>query len=86
MSKMIGMHEAKTQLSRLVHALRDGQEREIIIAVSGKPCARLVPYEARKRPSGMDAGLIRIADDFDAPDAEFEQLFYEGPVFPERAR
>jgi prevent-host-death family protein len=84
MSKTIGMHEAKTQLSRLVQALRDGQEREIIIAVSGKPCARLLPYETRQRPSGIDAGLITIAEDFDAPDADLEKLFYDAPVFPER--
>lgn len=84
MSKTIGMHEAKTQLSRLVQALRDGQEREIIIAVSGKPCARLVPYETRKRPSGMDAGLVTLAEDFDAPDPELEKLFHDAPIFPER--
>lgn len=78
------MHEAKTQLSRLVQALRDGREREIIIAVSGKPRARLVPYEAPRRPSGIDIGLVFIADDFDAPDAELEQSFSEGLLFPER--
>jgi len=78
------MHEAKTQLSRLVQALRDGQEREIIIAVSGKPCARLVPYEApKKRVLGIDRGLITISADFDAPDEDIEALFYNGAIFPE---
>lgn len=84
MSKTIGMHEAKTQLSRLVQALRDGQEREIIIAVSGKPCARLLPYEPRKRPSGIDAGLVAIAADFDEPDRDLENILYDAPLFPER--
>ncbi len=84
MSKTIGMHEAKTQLSRLVQALLDGQEREIIIAVSGKPCARLVPYEPpKKRLLGIDRGLIKIAADFDSPDEEFEDLFYNGAIFPQ---
>jgi len=78
------MHEAKTQLSRLVQALRDGQEREIIIAVSGKPCARLVPYEApKKRVLGIDRGLITISAHFDAPDEDIEALFYNGAIFPE---
>ncbi len=78
------MHEAKTQLSRLVQELRDGQEREFIIAVSGKPCARLVPYEApKRRVLGIDRGLIKIAADFDAPDEELEDLFYNGAIFPE---
>jgi prevent-host-death family protein len=70
------MHEAKTHLSKLVQQIRDGQEREIIIAVSGTPYARLVPYEGpRKRILGMDAGLIQIADDFDSDDAEIAMLF-----------
>jgi antitoxin (DNA-binding transcriptional repressor) of toxin-antitoxin stability system len=78
------MHEAKTQLSRLVQELRDGHEREFIIAVSGKPCARLVPYEApKKRVLGIDRGVITIAADFDEPNAELEELFYNSPIFPE---
>jgi prevent-host-death family protein len=83
MSKTIGMHEARTQLPRLVQELRDGQECEIIIAVSGKPCARLVPYEApKKRVLGIDRGLIEVAADFDSPDEELERLFYDAPIFP----
>jgi antitoxin (DNA-binding transcriptional repressor) of toxin-antitoxin stability system len=85
MQRIINMHEAKTQLSRLVQALHDGRAREFVIAVAGKPHARLVPFEPRKRPSGMDAGLVDIADNFDVPDKEFEKLFYEGPVFSEDA-
>ncbi len=84
MSRTIGVNEAKAHLSRLVRALRDGQEREIIIAISGKPCARLVPYEARKRRSGIDVSLVSSADDPDASDGEIEELFTEGPIFPER--
>jgi prevent-host-death family protein len=85
MSKTVNMHEAKTQLSRLVQALHDGREREIVIAVSGKPHARLVPFERRKRPSGMDAGLVVISDRFDGPDLEIEKIFHEGPIFPDKA-
>jgi prevent-host-death family protein len=83
MSKTIGMHEARTQLPRLVQELRDGQECEIIIAVSGKPCARLVPYEApKKRVLGIDRGLIKIATDFDSPDEDLERLLYDGSALP----
>jgi antitoxin (DNA-binding transcriptional repressor) of toxin-antitoxin stability system len=85
MSKTVNMHEAKTQLSRLVQALHDGREREFVIAVSGKPHARLVPFEPRKRPSGMDAGLVVFSENFDDPDLEIEKLFYEGPIFPDKA-
>ncbi|MGB8266540.1 MAG: hypothetical protein WCE44_09485 [Candidatus Velthaea sp.] len=70
------MHEAKTHLSRLVQELRDGSEREFIIAVSGKPYARLVPYEPRtKRVLGIDDGLVTIGPDFDREDDAIAELF-----------
>jgi prevent-host-death family protein len=75
MSKMVSMHEAKTHLSRFVQELRDGQQSEVIIAVSGKPCARLVPYSRRKRALGMDRGFVSVGPDFDAADAEITSLF-----------
>jgi antitoxin (DNA-binding transcriptional repressor) of toxin-antitoxin stability system len=42
---------------------------EIIIAKSGKPVARLVPFEkpSQNRKPGSAKGKIIIADDFDAP-------------------
>ena len=38
----VNIHQAKTQFSRLVDLAANGEE--IIIAKSGKPVARLVPY------------------------------------------
>jgi prevent-host-death family protein len=78
MSKTVNMHEAKTNLSKLVQELRDGTEGEIIIAVSGTPYARLVPFEKRLRPSGMDAGLVVMAHDFDSDNDEIAKLFNDG--------
>ena len=72
------MHEAKTHLSRFVQELRDGQESEVIIAVSGIPCARLVPYTPRKRALGMDRGFVSVGPDFDAADEEIAALFNAG--------
>jgi antitoxin (DNA-binding transcriptional repressor) of toxin-antitoxin stability system len=41
---------------------------EIIIARDGEPIARLVPLRtAVKRVLGADRGLVKVADDFDAP-------------------
>jgi antitoxin (DNA-binding transcriptional repressor) of toxin-antitoxin stability system len=68
MSMRVNMHEAKTNLSRLVAALEAGETDEIEIARAGRTVARLVraaPISAR-RP-GRLAGRIRMADDFDAP-------------------
>ena len=59
------MHEAKTHLSRLVERVEAGEE--IVIGRSGKPVAKLVPYqpERRRRVPGAWKGRITIADDFD---------------------
>jgi prevent-host-death family protein len=63
----INIHEAKTNLSRLVDQVSGGAE--IIIAKAGKPVARLVPIGrgGRVRKPGFLKGKIKIAADFDAP-------------------
>jgi len=66
MSK-VNIHQAKTQLSRLVELAAGGEE--VIIAKSGKPVARLVPYSLkgeRRRPGRM-RGRIRMKKNFDRP-------------------
>jgi prevent-host-death family protein len=63
----VNIHEAKTQFSKLIEAVSQGEE--IVIARAGKPTARLVPLQAIKpvRKPGALKGKIHIADDFDAP-------------------
>ena len=62
----VNVHEAKTQLSRLLARVAAGEE--IIISKAGRPAAKLVPVGKRpKRVPGQDAGKGRIAADFDAP-------------------
>lgn len=81
MESPVNIHEAKTHLSRLVQSIRDGSTREIIIAVGGKPAARLVPYKPpARRPLGMDDGLVWISPDFDADNDEIAALFEDGPI------
>jgi prevent-host-death family protein len=61
----VNIHQAKTQFSRLVDLAAGGEE--VIIAKSGKPVARLVPYtpkSAVRRPGGL-RGKIRIKKNFD---------------------
>lgn len=72
----VGMHEAKSQLSRLV-ALAEGGE-EVIIQRSGRPVARLVALP-RRRPVGEAFGALRdqveLAGNFDElPDAFAEHF------------
>lgn len=59
------IHQAKTHLSRLLERVSNGEE--IVIARSGRPIARLVPFAAAPRRPGSLKGKIEIADDFDAP-------------------
>jgi antitoxin (DNA-binding transcriptional repressor) of toxin-antitoxin stability system len=60
------MHEAKTNLSRLVAAVESGETSEIEIARAGHVVARLVPARPRSgRTPGYWAGRVRIGPDFD---------------------
>lgn len=63
----VNIHQAKTQFSRLIDLAARGEE--VIIAKSGKPVARLIPYAPKgavRRPGSM-RGKIRIKKNFDAP-------------------
>jgi prevent-host-death family protein len=65
----VNVHEAKTQLSKLLARAAAGER--IVIARAGKPIAVLGPIDepANRRP-GRDRIVIHA--DFDAPLAEFE--------------
>ncbi|MBC8071272.1 MAG: type II toxin-antitoxin system Phd/YefM family antitoxin [Deltaproteobacteria bacterium] len=65
MSEPVNVHDAKTNLSRLLERVERGEE--IVIARAGKPVARLCPIlvRSRRRRLGKFAGQIEIADDFD---------------------
>ena len=65
----VNIHEAKTQLSKLLRRVSAGEE--IIIARSGKPIAKLVAVDDEpKRVFGLDRGLYEVPGDFDAPLSE----------------
>ncbi len=65
--QQVNIHEAKTQLSKLIDRTSAGEE--IVIAKHGKPVARLIPYHqvVTKREPGSLRGKIKIGKDFDAP-------------------
>ena len=74
--KPVNIHQAKTQLSQLLHVVEQGEE--VVIARAGVPIARLVSWQDQDRTvsaPGAMRGRIQMADDFDAPlDALFEAL------------
>jgi prevent-host-death family protein len=65
--KVVNLHAAKTQLSRLVDDAANGED--IVIAKARRPLVRLVPIAKpdRRRICGSMKGKIQISDDFDAP-------------------
>lgn len=80
----INIHQAKTQLSRLVERAAKGEE--IIIAKAGKPVAKLTAIgktPRTPRQPGILKGKLWIADDFDAPLPEEElDAWHRGKLFP----
>jgi prevent-host-death family protein len=80
--KPVNVHEAKTHLSKLLERVERGEE--IVIARSGRPIAKLVPFvdpTATRRPFGLFKGQVRMSDDFDDP---LPEEFWTSPVFPGR--
>ena len=76
MTRTVNVHEAKTQLSRLLDQAHAGQE--IILAKAGKPYARLMPLAPPtdgRRP-GRLAG--RVGDAFFEPLPAEELDAWEG--------
>ncbi|MCP9848807.1 type II toxin-antitoxin system Phd/YefM family antitoxin [Cyanobium sp. Morenito 9A2] len=66
--RQVNVHEAKTQLSRLLQEVEAGQA--VVIARAGVPIAQLVPLHRIApgvAPPGAMRGEITMADDFDRP-------------------
>jgi len=62
----VGVHEAKTHLSKLLRRVALGEE--ITIRNGGRAVARLVPVKpGSRREFGLDRGRFDVPDDFDAP-------------------
>jgi prevent-host-death family protein len=66
MTKSVGVHDAKTHLSRLLEDVAAGEE--VVITRRGEEVARLVPARVHTaRRLGMDRGKFVVPEDFDAP-------------------
>jgi len=64
--RQVNVHEAKTQLSKLLEQVEKGER--VVISRAGEPVAVLSAYRTAVRPRrlGLFAGQGRIHDDFDA--------------------
>jgi prevent-host-death family protein len=79
--KTVNIHEAKTQLSRLVEAASRGEA--FVIAKAGKPLVKVTalntPVGSQVRRLGFMAGQISVPDDFDRMgEEEIERVFGDG--------
>lgn len=73
MPDAVPLNEAKTRLSELIRRVEAGEE--IVIRRGSTPVARLIPEPTmRIQPPGALRGRIEIAEDFDAPLEEFDEL------------
>jgi len=76
-TETVNMHEAKTNLSKLVDHIST-QGGSFIIAKAGKPVARVTAIEKKPR-TGMLQGICEVPEDFDSLMAdEIESLFTGG--------
>jgi len=78
MVRTVNIHEAKTNLSRLVDQAAKGEP--FVIAKAGKPLVKVValdtPTSAEAHRLGFLAGAISVPDDFDhMGDVEIGRLF-----------
>lgn len=80
--QVINIHQAKTNLSKLIEKTQKGEE--VIIAKAGKPVAKLVLYKEKTemRKPGALKGKIFVPENFNDEDEEINKLFYEGDIFP----
>ena len=78
--RSVNIHEAKTQLSRLVEAAARGES--FIIAKAGKPMVKVVaidaPTAAARRRLGFLAGRFSVPDDFDRMGGVEIEASFEG--------
>ncbi|MEY6431366.1 type II toxin-antitoxin system Phd/YefM family antitoxin [Thioalkalicoccus limnaeus] len=72
--------QAKSSLSRLVEAIEQGREREIIIARNGRPVAKLVAVDAGPvgQRLGVAKGKFEVPDNIDAHNEDVARLFLGG--------
>lgn len=71
----VNIHNAKTNLSKLLAKVAGGEE--VVIAKAGSPIAVLGPFKKQKKafPLGVLKGKIKIHKDFDELPDEFMQHF-----------
>lgn len=75
--KIVNIHEAKTNLSRLIEAAVHGEP--FVIARAGKPVVKVMQVEQQApRRVGFLEGAYSIPDDFDRMEEDKIRAMFEG--------
>lgn len=74
MTYVVNIHEAKTQLSRLIERASRGEH--IVIAKAGKPVVDLVPHRERPVTLGVLKGRLEYDDAAFDIDPDIQEMFY----------
>jgi prevent-host-death family protein len=76
----VNIHEAKTQLSRLIDRVARGET--VVIAKAGKPLVKVVRLDAppKSKRLGFMAGQIAVPDDFDQMESDTIVDLFGGAV------
>ncbi|MCD7983207.1 MAG: type II toxin-antitoxin system Phd/YefM family antitoxin [Desulfovibrio sp.] len=77
--QQVNIHEAKTNLSRLIEKAVSGES--FVIAKSGKPMVTVSAYTPPPDPAkrvGFLKGMIEVPDDFDSMGRDEIQAMFEG--------
>lgn len=69
----VNIHEAKTNLSKLIQKVVNGEE--VIIAKGNRPVVKMILIDELKpvRKLGTAKGKIKISEDFDAAIEDFKE-------------
>lgn len=79
--EIVNIHQAKTNLSRLLSRVEHGEE--IVISNRGVPIAKLIPFRTssdRRSSLGQDRGKFIVPDDFNAPLPNEILAAFEGDI------
>lgn len=73
---LVNVHDAKSQLSKLIAEAEAGND--VVIARNGKPAVRLVPVQSSGFRFGALSHLVTSVPEFDEPMGDDELALWEG--------